>query len=288
MRSKLFVPGSRPELFDKALQSEADALSFDLEDAVVEEKKSEARQYVKVFLDKEKEHSKTIIVRTNHVSSAHFQEDVKGIISNGLDILNIPKVESVQEVLKAVQTLEKMEKEFSIAKQIPILVNIESPKGLRLASELAQSHPRVMGLQIGYGDLFAPLSIDRTNQAAIDHVMFSIRMAAGEANILAIDGAYTNVANIDGFKDEAAKAKMYGFLGKSCIHPVQVAHANSIFRPSDADIEYSLKVLAALRQADKQGVGAFTVDGKMVDAPLFEQAKKIVNQARQLGLLDIK
>lgn len=288
MRSKLFVPGSRPELFDKALNSDADALSFDLEDAVAEERKAEARQYVKVFLDKEKYQSKTIIVRTNHVSTAHFQEDVKGIISNGLDILNIPKVESVQEVLKAAQTLETLEKEFSLTKEIPILVNIESPKGLRLASELAQSHPRVMGLQIGYGDLFSPLSIDRTNQAAIDQVMFGIRMAAGEANIVALDGAYTNVANVDGFKEEATKAKRYGFLGKSCIHPVQIAHANNIFRPSDEDIEYSLKVLVALRQEDKQGVGAFTVDGKMVDAPLFEQAKKIVYQAKQLGLINIE
>lgn len=287
MRSKLFVPGSRPELFDKALKSDADALSFDLEDAVVEEKKGEARRHVKAFLEKEVNQFKTIIVRSNRVGTKHFQEDVKGVMSNGLDILNIPKVESVQEVLEAVQVLETFEKEYSITKRISVLANIESPSGLRLVNEIAKSHPRIMGLQIGYGDLFAPLSIERTNQGAIDQVMFSVRMAAGGANIVALDGAYTNIADSEGFEKEATKAKMYGFLGKSCIHPVQIAQANRIFRPSDIDIEFALKVLAELNKEDKKNVGAFTVDGKMVDAPLFEQAKEIVRQAKQLGLLNI-
>ena len=286
MRSKLFVPGSRPELFEKALNSSADALSFDLEDAVTEDKKNDARLFVKNFLNQIKNTDKKMIVRTNHVSSEHFKRDVQEVTSSGLSILNIPKVESSDEIKEAVRTLEIYEKEYEIKKKIKILVNIESPKGLRIAADLAKSSDRVTGLQIGYGDLFSPLDISRDNKSAIEKVMFTVRMAAGEANIYAIDGAYTNVSNTKGYEEEATLARNFGFIGKSCVHPNQIEMANNIFRPSDEDIFYSLKVLNSLKDEDKQSVGAFIVDGKMVDAPLFEKAKKIVAHATKLGLLN--
>jgi citrate lyase beta subunit len=286
MRSKLFVPGSRPELFQKALQSEADALSFDLEDAVSEERKDEARGYVGKFLETSRDTGKAIIVRTNPVSSAHFEKDIQAIVSAGLDFINIPKVEDPAEIEKAEKLLVSYEQELGLNKPIGILVNIESPKGLRRAGELAWTGRRVAGLQIGYGDLCSPLGIDRREVAAIQHVMFAVRMAAGEAGVMALDGAFTDVADLDGFIAEAELAKRMGFAGKSCIHPTQIDSANLVFRPSEADIAYSLKVLKKLESAEMRGVGAFVVDGQMVDAPLFERANSIIQTARKLGLIE--
>lgn len=285
MRSKLFVPGSRPELFEKALASAADALSFDLEDAVVESRKQEARDEVEAFLKRHQDAPKKVLVRTNPVGTDHFYKDVASVTRNGLDILNIPKVESPEEVQETARLLEKFEAEFQVATPIGILVNIESPKGLRRAAELAAASPRVMGLQIGYGDLFSPLGIDRRDMAAIQSVMFAVRMAAGESNVIAVDGAFTDVADMEGFAAESQMARRHGFVGKSCIHPRQIESANLIFRPSDEEIRYSLKVMEMLQDPKYKGVGAFVVDGKMVDAPLFEKARAIVEVARQAGLI---
>lgn len=285
MRSKLFVPGSRPELFDKALASAADALSFDLEDAVVESRKQEARDQVEAFLDRHGDATKTIVVRTNPVGTEHFFRDVRSVARSGLDILNIPKVESEAEILETASQLDQLEAEFKVSTPIGILVNIESPKGLRKAADLAAASPRVVGLQIGYGDLYAPLGIDRRDTAAIHSVMFAVRMAAAEANVQAVDGAFTDVADLDGFAAEAAMARRLGFVGKSCVHPRQIEAANAIFRPSDEEIRHALKVVAMLRDPRYQGVGAFLVDGKMVDAPLFAKAQAIVKLARQAGLI---
>lgn len=285
MRSKLFVPGSRPELFGKALASAADAISIDLKASVTEERKPEARLNVQTLLKNLPASNKKIIVRTNHVSTSHFQLDVAYVAQIGLDILNIPKVEDPEEIHEAAKLLIAREKDFQGSKNIGILVNIESPKGLRRAKELAAAHPKVIGLQIGYGDLFSPLEIARENVSAIAQVMFSVRMAAGEANIFAMDGAFTHVSDTEGFKSEALLAKQMGYIGKSCIHPSQIEMANFLFRPSDSDIAYSLKVLSALNDSDKKGVGAFMVDGHMVDVPIFERAKQIIYQAEQLGLV---
>ncbi|MVW72843.1 CoA ester lyase [Bordetella sp. 15P40C-2] len=285
MRSKLFVPGSRPELFPKALASAADALSIDLEDAVVESRKAEARGQVAQFLRDAQGSDKTVIVRSNPVGSVHFEPDVMAIARNGLTILNIPKVEEPSEIHHAAQLLERAEREFDVSKPIGLLVNIESPKGLRRAAELAAVSPRIMGLQIGYGDLFSPLGIDRRDTASIHAVMFAVRMAAGEAGVVAIDGAFTDVADMDGFVAEAESARRLGFIGKSCIHPKQIAAANQVFRPSDADIAHALSVLDKLADMERSGMGAFVVEGKMVDAPLFERAKAIVQQAKALGII---
>lgn len=286
MRSKLFVPGSRPELFEKALASTADALSFDLEDAVTDQRKPEARLHVQKFLEAAKDNNKKIIVRSNHVSSEHFKLDVPAIVRNGLDILNIPKVESTEEIYEAAQLLSLCEQEYGVKKRIGILVNIESPKGLRRAQELAVAHERVVGLQIGYGDLFSPLEMDRRNISSVEQVMFSVRMAAGEANIMAVDGAFTHVADIDGFLAEAEMARKFGYVGKSCIHPSQIEHANKVFRPTAEDIAHCVNVLKSLKERAGDEVGAFTIDGRMVDAPLFERARQVVSQAVQLGIID--
>ena len=286
IRSKLFVPGSRPELFDKALASDADAISIDLEDAVVARSKQLARDNVTQFLDRlETGTGKSIIVRVNGIATEHFEADLAAIARPSLDIVNLPKIECAADVTMAVHRLEQIERERGLSKRIAILANIESPRGLRCAAEIATADARVMGLQIGFGDLFEPYGIDRGQATALDQVRLAVRFAAAEAGIDAFDGAYVGIDNPDGFAEEAKAAHRLGFAGKSCVHPRQIALANAIFRPSDAQISHALKVVVATREAEAAGHGAFMVDGQMVDGPFIGRAEAILALARRLGLV---
>ena len=285
MRSKLFVPGSRPELFAKAMASEADGLSFDLEDAVDEAMKDEARAELARFLRSLKPgHGKTIIVRVNALDTPHFAADLEAIVGPGLDIVNLPKLESGDDVRACAEALSRVERRIR-QEPVAILANIETPKALRLAAEIAAASPRVAGLQAGWGDLIEPLDIDRYNPAMIEALLLAIRVAAGEGNVWAYDGAYANIKDPEGYKREAEAARRLGYLGKSCIHPTQIALANAVFRPTDAEIAHSLKVIEAARDAAAKGIGAFTVNGKMVDAPFVRRAEAILELARKLGLI---
>ena len=281
MRSKLFVPGSRPELFAKALASQADAISLDLEDSVVESRKAEARLNVRDFLASAVvlESPKTIIVRVNSLASGHFSADIAAVIGKRLDLLNVPKIESAADVRTIAAAVEPIERERQIDQPTRILVNIESAKALRCAHEIAAAHARVAGLQLGLADLFEPLAIDRHDAATIHAALLAMRLAAGEAGVFAYDAAYVDIADIDGFRAEATMAKRLGYLGKSCVHPRQIELANTIFQPSAEDIAFSRRVLEAARQAANQGTGAFNVDGRMIDPPFLRRAEAIVAAA---------
>jgi len=285
MRSKLFVPGSRPELFAKALASEADAISFDLEDAVAEGRKAEARMLVAGFLrsDAARGSGKQLVVRVNAPGTPHFEADIRAVAVPGLGLLNLPKCESAESVRAAATALAAAEAANGVTQPARILATIESPRGLRFAAAIAASDPRIAGLQIGYLDLFEPLGIDRRDGAAVYAVMFAVRMAAGEAGVFACDGAFADIRDEQGFRAEAGMARRLGYCGKSCIHPGQVALANEVFRPSAAEIERALRVLAAAGQAGRQGQGAFTLDGEMIDAPAIRRAEAIVALSRRIA-----
>lgn len=284
MRSKLFVPASRPELFEKALASEADALSFDLEDAVVEDRKATAREELVRFLESDPARgtSKNLIVRVNAMTTAHFEADIAAVATSGAHMINLPMATSGDDVRKAAAALDALD--LPTDQPLRLLVNIETPAALRRAYEIASAHPYVAGLQLGLGDLFEPLGIDRDNPAAVQQVQMALRLAAGEAGVDVFDGAYPDIADLDGFRREAQTAKRLGLAGKSCIHPSQVETANAAFLPTGEEVARALAVEIAWREAESQGKGAFTVDGRMVDGPYITRALATAELARQLGL----
>ncbi|OQR30198.1 CoA ester lyase [Pseudomonas sp. Bc-h] len=285
MRSKLFVPGSRPELFEKALASRADGVSFDLEDAVAESAKSAARHQLATFLGQLPHTEKTLVVRINGLDSAHYLADLEALAGTRVDIVNLPKVESAAQILQLVADLERIERMAPSAANIRILANIESPRGLRLAADIACAHPRVMGLQLGFADLLEPLGINRREATVIRQIQLSVRMAAGEANIAAYDAAFAAIKDPQAYHEEARYARGLGFTGKSCIHPTQIDMANEAFMPSAEEIDRAQRFVAAADEAEAAGVGAYQVDGQMVDAPFVVRARMILDQARQAGLL---
>lgn len=291
MRSKLFVPGSRPELFDKALASEADGLSFDLEDAVAESKKADARETLSAWLDTEhaRNSNKTIIVRVNAMETPYFEQDIAQVVRAGLDMVNLPKPDSPEAVRQAIGLIEQAERANGVnqdgMRPIRLLLNIETPKALRTAYELACAHTRVAGLQLGLGDLFEPISVSRKEPFAVKFSMMQVKFAAAEAGIDAFDGAFADIKNTEGFMEEARFAARLGYVGKSCIHPSQVAMSNEAFRPSDEAIAHALRILEAAKDAQARGVGAYVVDGKMIDPPFYNSAVALIDKAKRLGLI---
>jgi citrate lyase subunit beta/citryl-CoA lyase len=272
MRSKLFVPASRPELFEKALISTADALSFDLEDAVAPSQKPQARANLATFLRDRPATGKIIVVRINAFGTAEFDADIAALRSVAIDIINLPMTEDPNAVVQAIGRIENNE----TTQHAKFLLNIETPKGLRRAADLAAAHPRVMGLQIGYADLLEPNGIARSDRDALAYIRLAVRLAAAEAGIAAYDGAFAAVKDREGYRAECIAAKRHGFAGKSCIHPSQIATANEIFMPDADEIAWARKVVAAAFDADASGVGAWLVDGHMIDKPFVERARAVV------------
>jgi citrate lyase subunit beta/citryl-CoA lyase len=285
MRSKLFVPGSRPELFDKAMKSAADALSLDLEDAVAPEKKPQARRTLGDFLSNlGREHDKLMIVRVNAPSTTYFEDDVDAVTTRGIDLINLPKLESVEEVRRAIAVIEAAEKRKGLTHTIGVLANVESPIGFSRVMEIAAAHKRIVGMQFGLADLFAPIRIER-HDAAIAHVRLATKLAAANAGVAAYDTVFTDIPNTLGLERDSIAARRMGYIGKSCIHPSQVAVVNAVFTPSERDVAWAQKVLAAMNEPANKGKGAFVVDGKMVDEPFFLEARATVDLARRLKLI---
>ena len=170
-------------------------------------------------------------------------------------MINLPKPESAEDVRAAAAALARVEAERGLGRPIGILANIESPRGLRLAVEIARAHPRVVGLQLGLGDLFEPFGIDRADARAVHAMQLAVRVASAEAGIWTCDTVFGTVTDPGGYTREAEAARGLGYIGKSCIHPTQVPLANAVFRPSDAEIAAALRVVEAARGAERNGSG---------------------------------
>jgi citrate lyase subunit beta/citryl-CoA lyase len=280
MRSKLFVPGSRPELFAKALASKADAVSFDLEDAVDPSAKDSARQQLVDFLGTLEPSEKIVVVRINETASVHYERDLKALVGTAMQVVNLPKVESAEQIEALARRLEQLEAAHGMTSPIAILATIESPKGLRNAAAIAAASPRVNGLQLGLADLLEPLGIDRNDPWTLHQIRLSLRLAAGEAGVATYDSAFARVNDPEGFAAEAKTARQLGYAGKSCIHPSQIEWANRAFVPDAEQIAHALRVVEAAAKAEAAGIGAYMVDG-----PFVRSARALLLQARSAGLV---
>lgn len=280
MRSKLFVPGIRPDLFGKAYASDADAISFDLEDAVPLSRKDEARAAVAGFLSAHPAQAaaRCSIVRTNAVGTALFEADLAALAGTGIALLNLPCVESPDQVVAAVAAIERVEAATGATPRPRLLLNIETPRGLRLAAPIAAAHPRVAGLQLGLGDLFEPYGIAR-DPAQVRMAMFQLAMAAAEAGVFACDGAHPDFQDEAAFAAEARMARDLGYAGKSCIHPRQVGWANAMFSPTAPELAWAQRVVAAAAEAESAARTVFVVDGRMIDPPYLRRAQRLLAQA---------
>jgi citrate lyase beta subunit len=278
MRSKLFVPAVRPELFPKALASDADAVCLDLEEGVTAERKAEARKLLSEFLrGLDSAVGPVWLVRVNPAASAELPLDLEAVVHNNISAIALPKVEESTDIHFVDDLLSKLERKRGITTPLGLLITIESPRGLRLAADLARSSPRIIGLQLGFADLLEPLGISSAHSAARNQIRLMIRLAAAEGNVDCFESAYPQLNDEPGFLTQLQDARALGFAGASCIHPKQIAAANEVFTPTAQEIEDATGVIQAFEESGRNGNGIAQFKGKMIDRPFFLRAQRIVS-----------
>jgi citrate lyase beta subunit len=259
------------------LRSGADAVCFDLEDAVIAGRKVEARENLRSFFYKHvADGYPLLLVRTNPVGSCHFHQDMECTLWPSLYAIALPKVERPEDISAAVCEMERVESSRNLSAPVRILPTIESPRGLRFAAEIAISSQRVLGLQMGFADLMEPLGIAPENTLARNQVRLMLRLAAAEGGLNCYDSAFPDFRDPVGYVSSLQSARALGFAGASCIHPSQIAAANLAFSPTEKELLCAQRVVDAARLAAESGNAVTTVDGKMIDEPFIQRARALL------------
>lgn len=257
---------------------EADAVIFDLEDAVTMMEKDAASDLLQSFLMHFALNPVEIIIRINGLDTPIGERDLNLIASDRIDTIMLPKA-TVATTAWCEGILKAIEKKKKLKKKIRIIPIIERAVSVIEASEIARFE-RVDGLLLGAEDLATDLEVERSESGIeIQYARSMVIMAAKANGIDAIDTPYTNTSNPEGLALDAHLAKSLGMNAKACIHPNQIDTVNRVFSPSQAALSHAKRILEADALARKEGRGAFSVDGKMIDKPIIDRAKRLLEKA---------
>jgi citrate lyase subunit beta/citryl-CoA lyase len=286
LRSLMFVPGHRPRMVDRALglgdypSTSLDAAILDLEDGVPIAEKENARATIAAALGRRSSAGPARYVRVNG-SPELRGPDIDAVIRPGLEGLVIPKVDDPEDVVSLARALDEREAAAGLAPQAVRLVpSIESARGLLAAPAIAASSDRVVALLFGAEDFALDLGLpaEREGEAAdLLHARSAVVVAAVAAGRVAIDGIWPDIADAAGLRRDALRARRLGFSGKSIIHPGQIETVNAIFTPTVEEIEHARRVVAAFDDARARGDGAVALDGKLLDPPIVERARRTLD-----------
>ncbi|WP_415380239.1 HpcH/HpaI aldolase/citrate lyase family protein [Halosimplex sp. TS25] len=280
-RSLLYSPGDDREMLEKAVETAADTVIFDLEDAVAPDSKDEARRTVQSTLDALDDPTPSISVRVNPYDG-RGREDVDAVVGdvrNPPDSILLPKVDDAEAVEALHHHLAELD-----AGDVDIVPLIETAAGVISVEEIAAA-PGVTAVAYGDQDFTADIGATVTDDKTESlYARQKTVVAAAAAGVDALDTVYTDIADTDGLREQTAFVVELGFDGKLAIHPDQVPVINEAFTPGDDELEWAEAVLAGQEQASEEGAGVFTVDGQMIDPPLVERARKIVDRAEAAGI----
>jgi citrate lyase beta subunit len=289
-RSELAVPGSQPGMFRKALESEADYIFLDLEDAVAPADKAQARLNVIAALHEHdwRGRGKTIAVRINGIDTHYMYRDVVDVVEQAgdrLDVVLVPKVGVAADVYLVDALLTQIEEAKGIEQRIGIDVLIETALGMANVETIAQSSRRLEAMHFGVADYAASCRARTVNIGGLNpdypgdqwHAALSRMVVACRAyGLRAIDGPFGDFKDPDGYTLAARRGAALGIEGKWAIHPSQVALANEVFTPPTQEVERARRILDALEQAAREGRGAAQLDGRMIDAASARMARVVV------------
>lgn len=284
IRSLLFLPGNAPNMLIHGGDLGADAVIFDLEDAVSPEEKDAARILVRNTLASLPLSCQTV-VRINGLDSGLWAGDLAEIVPRRPNALMLPKTAGAADIRQLEQAVAALEAEHHIpAGTVGIIPLLETAAGIENAYAIAAASPRVLGLFLGGEDLTADLRCPRTKGGKeIDYARQRMVCAARAAGVEAFDTPFTDVQDSQGLLDDAKYARALGFSGKAAISPRHVQGINQVFSPTSGEIAYAQAVLDAI--AGAQGKGAISLHGKMIDAPIVNRARQTLAAAKALGLV---
>lgn len=281
-RSMLFVPGSNAAMLSNSFIYKPDSIMFDLEDAVALKEKDTARLLVAHALQHPLYQEIETVVRVNPLDSEFGLLDLNAVVRAGVDVVRMPKTETAQDVIDMDREITEIEK--ACGREVgstKMLAAIESPLGITQANQIATASPRLIGIALGAEDYVRNLKTERSPEGI--ELLFarcSILQAARAAGIQAFDTVYSNANNEEGFLKEAALIKQLGFDGKSLINPRQIELLHNLFAPTQKDVDQAKRIIEAAEEAERQGSGVVSLNGKMIDAPIIDRAKLVLERAK--------
>ena len=286
-RVALFAPGSNERVMTKAMASGADAVILDLEDSVPLTAKAEARVLVAKSIDGTARPGPANYVRVNGAATAYLADDLAAVVRPGLDAVMLPKAETVEEVQRTAAVIERHEASQAMKPgSIAIILMIESALGVYRCFDLIKASPRVAATCIGGardGDLQTDLgcswSIEGTElMYARSKILLDTR-AAG-SHIHPFDGVFSDLSDEAGLIADTRLSARLGYIGRTVIHPKQIAPVRTAYAVPADEAAYYQKVVTEFSAAEKTGVAAITIDGKLVDYAMFERAKRVLELAK--------
>lgn len=293
-RCQLAVPGISEKMLTKAAGLGVDHVFCDLEDAVAPSAKVEARQTIVGALN-ELDWGQTVrCVRVNDVTTEWCHDDIIGIVEGArenVDTIMLTKPFTVSDVLFADKLLSQLEKKLGLRKRIGLECLIEEVEALHNVWDIAHCCERLECLIFGMGDYSASqgMSVKDIGESAYPgdvwhYPRYQLTIAARAAGIDAVDGPYADFSNPDGYEEECKRAAILGMVGKWAIHPSQLAAAQAVFSPDQADVDLARELITVFREAEARGIGSVNHKGKMVDAATARVFQNIVDRADQLGM----
>ncbi len=284
-RSHLFVPGGRADLLEKAGRYPADVLCLDLEESVLPEDKERARELVHAAVGWLANAGRTVHVRLNSIESGYTHDDLAAVVGDGLAGVVLPKTQSPQDVRDADVLLREQELAREIKPgTIELIVAIESARALLHCEEISRASTRLAALMLGGEDFAFDLGVQRTREGReLEHARAVVATCARAAGLVALDTPFADIEDIDGLVADAERAKAVGFGGKYVIHPRHIEPVQRVFSPGEAEVAYARNVLDAWDEAQSQGLGAVQLDGRMVDRPVAERARRLIEQAEAIA-----
>ena len=284
-RTMMFVSAQTPGLMKEAYIYGPDSIIFDLEDAVAENQKDAARFSLYHALKTVDFMGCERIVRINGLETPHWHEDIRAAIAGGIDGIRIAKCDSADDVKKAEYQIELAEIEFGREKGSTLIIAaLESPLGILNAFEICKASKRLAGIAISGGDLRK--SMQTKYYPSGNEIIVArgqVLLAARASGVQAYDTVFTDFNDMDGFRDDVTVAKEMGFDGKSVVTPRQIQIVHEVFAPSEKEIIEAERIVRAIRSRAEEGVGIFTLDGKMLDIAFLPGAERVLALAKASG-----
>lgn len=283
----MFVPGNNPGMMADAHVYGPDSIMLDLEDSVSMAEKDAARLLVYNALKSVDYGDTEMVVRINPLNTPYGKKDIEAVVKAGVHVIRMPKTETAEEVREVEAEIERVERELGCLGRTRIMAAIEGARGVVNAFEIASASDRMMGIALGAEDYCANLKTQRSKGGdELRLARETIVVAARAAGIAALDTVYSNLNDMDTFRAEVEYIKTLGFDGKSIINPRQIEVVNSVFTPTDKEIEKAKAIVAAIKEAEKKGSGVIALNGKMIDKPVVIRAERTIQMAKAAGVLN--
>jgi citrate lyase subunit beta/citryl-CoA lyase len=288
-RSMLFVPVTQRRFVDGAARRGADVIILDLEDSVAASEKERARGLVAEAASLVARGGADVVVRINRPMRMSVR-DLEAVIGPGIAAILLPKAESADHVRLVAEIVDELEAERGMAPGTTRLVPmVETASAIFRIAEIAKAHPRIVGLNVGAEDFALSAGMLPEAEGLFMPKQLCV-FAARAAGIMPLGfiGTVAEFSDLDGFRATIRRSRRLGFLGASVIHPSQVAILNEEFRPAASEVDHARRVLAAYDDALEAGIGAVTVDGKMIDVPIVERARVLVEREAAIAAREAK